>query len=114
VANYNENRAFRHKPATEGGHNASLFQRLTNRIRYLADQWNFAADQWNFAADQRIKAIYQSKADSGGTIGVTALNGCFSSDARAYVRIARMTEHQDPNRTGGIRATRGHTYSRAG
>jgi hypothetical protein len=32
----------------------------------------------------------------------------------SYVRIARMAEHQDPNRTGGIRATRGHMYYRAG
>jgi hypothetical protein len=45
MAQYSENRAFRHKTATAAGYSGLLFQSLMRQIRYLADQWNFAADQ---------------------------------------------------------------------
>jgi hypothetical protein len=37
----NENRAFRYQIAAAGRYNRSLFQWRTQKIRYLADQWNF-------------------------------------------------------------------------
>jgi len=40
-AKYNENRAFCHQTATAARYNRSLFERLAQKIRYLADQWNF-------------------------------------------------------------------------
>jgi hypothetical protein len=36
---YNENRDFSPQRATAAGYNRSLFQLLTRKIRYLADQW---------------------------------------------------------------------------
>src|SRR5271166_2304458 len=38
-AKYNENRAFSPRKAAAAGYNRSLFQLLTQKIRYLADQW---------------------------------------------------------------------------
>jgi hypothetical protein len=38
-AKYNEDRAFSPRKATAVGCNRSLFQLLTQKIRYLADQW---------------------------------------------------------------------------
>jgi hypothetical protein len=49
AAKYNENCAFCHEAATMSGYDRSLFQSLTKKIRYLADQRNFSTDQ-------RIKA----------------------------------------------------------
>jgi hypothetical protein len=45
MAQYSENRAFRHKTATAAGCSGFCFSRFMRQIRYLADQWNFAADQ---------------------------------------------------------------------
>jgi hypothetical protein len=39
LAQYSENRAFRHETAAAAGYNLSLFQWVTKQIRYLADQW---------------------------------------------------------------------------
>jgi hypothetical protein len=42
MAQYSENRAFRHKTATAAGCSGFCFSRFMRQIRYLADQWNFA------------------------------------------------------------------------
>ena len=39
LAQYSENRAFRHETVAAAGYNLSLFQWVTRQIRYLADQW---------------------------------------------------------------------------